>query len=97
MRLNVFTLLIVISFVSAHAQELSVDKLDQKYLNWHNRDLKKDMVLGTSVDRVYQELLKNRTPKKTVIVAIIDSGVDIEHEDLKNKIWTNENEIPDNG
>ena len=97
MRLNVFLLLIVISFVGAHAQELSVDKLDQKYLNWHNRDPKKDMVLGTSVDRVYQELLKNRTPKKTVIVAIIDSGVDIEHEDLKNKIWTNENEIPDNG
>ena len=32
-----------------------------------------------------------------VIVAIIDSGVDIEHEDLDGVIWTNEDEIPNNG
>ena len=32
-----------------------------------------------------------------VIVAVIDSGVDIEHEDLKNVIWVNKKEIPNNG
>jgi subtilisin family serine protease len=32
-----------------------------------------------------------------VIVAVIDSGVDIEHEDLKNVIWVNKDEIPNNG
>lgn len=32
-----------------------------------------------------------------VIVAIIDSGVDYNHDDLKDNIWINENEIPDNG
>ena len=31
------------------------------------------------------------------MVAVIDSGVDIEHEDLKDVIWTNPGEIPDNG
>jgi subtilisin family serine protease len=30
-------------------------------------------------------------------VAIIDSGIDINHEDLSENIWVNENEIPDNG
>jgi hypothetical protein len=39
-----------------------------------------------SVDRAYSELLKDKGIK--VIVGIIDSGVDIEHEDLKSVIWT---------
>src|SRR6185436_9891483 len=34
---------------------------------------------------------------KTVLVAVIDSGIDIEHEDLKDVIWNNEDEIPGNG
>lgn len=41
-------------------------------------------------------LLQNKKAEK-VIVAVIDSGVDIEHEDLKDVIWTNKNEIPNNG
>src|SRR5690606_10835357 len=32
-----------------------------------------------------------------VVVAIIDGGFDIDHEDLKENIWRNEGEIPDNG
>jgi subtilisin family serine protease len=55
----------------------------------------KDSIPGMSVDKVYSELLKgkNSTP---VIVGIVDSGVDIEHEDLKSVIWTNKKEIPGN-
>ena len=59
-------------------------------LNWYN-----GKGTGMQTDKAYQ-LLKNKKPK-AVIVAVIDSGVDIEHEDLKGKIWTNENEIPNNG
>jgi subtilisin family serine protease len=44
-----------------------------------------------SVDRAYSELLKDKKGIK-VIVGIIDSGVDIEHEDLKSVIWTNSKE-----
>ncbi|MCX6826344.1 MAG: S8 family serine peptidase, partial [candidate division Zixibacteria bacterium] len=33
----------------------------------------------------------------TVIVAIIDTGVDMDHPDLAGHIWTNDDEIPDNG
>lgn len=59
-------------------------------------DLVRDTVPGMSVDRAYEELLKNRKGE-TVIVGVIDSGVDIDHEDLKNVIWTNPGEIPGNG
>lgn len=63
---------------------------------WNHYDIVKDTVPGMSVDRAYAELLKDRKSKK-VIVGIVDSGVDIEHEDLKSVIWTNTKEIPGNG
>lgn len=63
---------------------------------WSHLDLVKDSIPGMSVDRAYAELLQGKTGQK-VIVGIVDSGVDIEHEDLKGMIWTNPKEIPGNG
>jgi len=62
---------------------------------WHLLDKKKDGYLGISLDKAY-ELLKDRTPQP-VIIAVLDSGLDIEHEDLKNRVWKNEDEIKGNG
>lgn len=63
---------------------------------WSHLDLIKDSIPGMSVDKAYAELLQGKTGVK-VIVGIVDSGVDIEHEDLKGMIWTNPKEIPGNG
>lgn len=63
---------------------------------WGHLDLIKDTIPGMSVDKVYNELLKGKAGK-TVIVAVIDSGIDIEHEDLDGVVWTNTDEIPNNG
>ena len=63
--------------------------------NWFTLDPEKDKVQGVSADKVLKALEKNDS--KTVVVAVIDSGVDIEHEDLQGKIWINEDEIPNNG
>lgn len=62
---------------------------------WSHLDLVIDSIPGMSVDKVYSELLKGKT-STPVIVGILDSGVDIEHEDLKSVIWTNKKEIPGN-
>jgi len=64
--------------------------------NWFNLDPVNDKVNGVSTEKAYQELLTGKTSKR-VIVAVIDSGIDIEHEDLRDVVWINEDEIPDNG
>ncbi len=63
--------------------------------SWHLMDLRRDSIAGMSVERAYQELIKDQKGKK-VIVAVIDSGVDIEHPHLKQAIWVNDHEIPNN-
>jgi cell wall-associated protease len=63
---------------------------------WSHLDLVKDTIPGMSVDKAYAELLQGKKSTK-VIVGIVDSGVDIEHEDLKGMIWTNPKEIAGNG
>ena len=70
--------------------------LESPKKNWQLKDLDADKKLGTSTEKAYKELLagKKSTP---VIVAIIDSGVDPEHEDLKDNMWINKDEIPNNG
>ena len=45
-------------------------------------------------DKAYGLLKKKKS--ESVVVAVIDSGVDIEHEDLQGKIWVNTKEIPNN-
>ena len=64
--------------------------------NWGAADLMTDTIPGMSVRKAYSEIIKNNTGK-TVIVAVIDSGVDITHEDLDGVIWENPGEIPNNG
>jgi subtilisin family serine protease len=63
---------------------------------WGHLDLVKDTIPGMSVDKAYAEIIKNKKGA-TVIVAVIDSGIDIDHEDLNDVIWTNKGEIPNNG
>ncbi|BDB54277.1 peptidase S8 [Flavobacterium ammoniigenes] len=72
-------------------------KLTATELNrWSHLDLAKDTIPGMSVDKAYAELLKGKKGV-TVIVGIVDSGVDIEHDDLKSVVWTNKKEIAGNG
>ena len=63
--------------------------------NWQNLDLKTDGMFGISTEKAYAELLKGKSHTK-IIVAVIDGGVDINHEDLKGIIWNNPKEIAGN-
>lgn len=60
--------------------------------DWFNLDYGKDKVHGVSADKAYETLLKNKKGNK-VIVGVIDSGVEVDHEDLVNVMWKNTGEI----
>ncbi len=63
--------------------------------NWFNEDAKSQKVNGVSTLEAYHLLVGKKS--STVIVAVIDAGIDINHEDLTEVIWTNQNEIAGNG
>lgn len=102
-NLTSLTLLAALSLcLSANAQTSTTytakkGKLSEPELQrWSHLDLAKDSIPGMSVDKAYAELLKGKKGVK-VIVGIVDSGVDIDHEDLKSVVWTNKKEIAGNG
>ena len=64
--------------------------------NWFNLDKSTSNVQGVSTEKVYTDIIKSNKGR-TVIVAVIDSGVDAEHEDLKDVMWVNSGEIAGNG
>jgi len=67
----------------------------QDMKGWQLLDPVKDSFYGISLNNTYQ-FLSSKKPKP-VVVAVIDSGVDTTHEDLKNILWHNPKEIPGNG
>jgi len=75
--------LLAASVMFAQAQQLTKEQ------DWHNQDLKENNVMGVSSNKAYTELLAGKT-SKPIIVAIIDSGTEIDHPDLKENIWVNE-------
>lgn len=82
-------------YVSAQEQDTS-NTVINKFENWYNKSPLDDSIYGTDVEKAYNELLKDKE-SFPVIVAVIDAGVDITHEDLKSQIWVNPKEIADNG
>jgi cell wall-associated protease len=90
----ILTLLIILHSPFAFAQ--GGDSVQAPPDDWYLRDPETDSVQGVSAEKTYQTLLKDK-PSRPIIVAVIDSGVDIDHEDLKDVIWTNEDEIAGNG
>lgn len=72
-------------------------KLDKEALkDWPHMNMVSDTIPGISTKKAYEEIIKNKKGK-TVIVGVLDSGVDIHHEDLKDALWINKKEIAGNG
>src|SRR5437868_4921611 len=65
--------------------------------NWHQLDPATSGYQGISLDKAYDLIKTKNLKSKRVLVAVIDSGIDILHEDLKPILWTNPKEIPGNG
>ena len=65
--------------------------------SWWLLDRGTDGIYGASVERAYSELLRGMQPARQVIVAILDSGVDTAHADLRANLWLNPREVAGNG
>lgn len=63
--------------------------------SWFLNDIEQDSFPGISLGRAYNDLLNNYN-MAPVVIAVIDTEIDINHEDLQNTFWINENEIPHN-
>ncbi len=73
----------------------SVALTDDQMKNWSHMDLATDTVPGMSMVKAY-EFLSGKEGEQ-VIVGVIDSGIDVEHEDLAANTWTNPKEVAGNG
>lgn len=88
-KFNVKSLFLILLFVGSITITQG-QEVDKKVLNWYNNHK-----VGMGTDKALKSM-KKKEPD-TVIVAIIDSGMDVDHEDLQGRIWTNTAEIPGNG
>lgn len=73
-----------------------VDLTENEKKSWGHADLATDTIPGMSVDKAYRDIIGTRKGTK-VIVAVLDSGIDLKHEDLDGVLWTNRKEKPGNG
>lgn len=65
----------------------------EKY--WYLKDITLDSINGISFERA-SDLVAKKTIKDTVVVAIIDSDLDVNHKYFKNHVWVNKDEVPNN-
>jgi cell wall-associated protease len=69
--------------------------LDEKK-QWSHKDPYTDSIPGMGLEKAYAYIKDNGFKSNSITVAVLDSGIDLLHEDLKNQLWTNEKEIAAN-
>ncbi|MGH1515905.1 S8 family serine peptidase [Chryseobacterium sp. JK1] len=88
-------------FSFSFAQETKAKSIDPKenkdLMTWYHKDFSTSKVYGVNTANAYKYLESKGLKPKTVIVGVLDSGVQVDHPGLVNNIWTNPNEIPGNG
>ena len=70
----------------------ALDTLSGPSADWQLLDLATDGVPGTGAARAIRELLRGAPPRRAVVVAIVDGGLDTAHAALHGALWTNPRE-----
>ncbi len=89
------SILLVWSSCKKNPEPTTTDSHLREESSWAHLDLKQDSVPGISLDLAYEHLIIENKGTE-IIVAVMDSQIDIHHEDIKYQIYTNFNEIPNN-
>lgn len=87
-------LLFLINF-SLYSQKTTEEKTILR--DWYKKDFEQDKVLGISLNKFHGLKKDKSTKREKVIVAVLDTQIELNHEDLKPSLWINKKEIPDNG
>ncbi len=90
-RLLFLTLILISNFAFSQNNQST-----QNNQNWHWKDYATDSVHGISLHKAYKLIATLPQKASPVIVAVIDGGIDTNHMALKNLLWTNSKEIPNN-
>ena len=72
----------------------TIELTEEEEKVWHLYDLQQDSIPGISLFKA-EQILPDRQPKP-VVVAVLDSGIDLEHPELENQLWANNDEIANN-
>lgn len=71
--------------------------MDKDLMTWYHKDFASTNVYGVNTQNAYKYLESKGLKAKKVIVGVLDSGVQVDHPGLINNMWTNVNEVPNNG
>ena len=93
MKKKICSAILLAATITSFAQN---NKPSTPPINWQLMDWQQDGYPGISLEKAYNELLKNKKPLKKIIVSIVDCGLDDKHPDLAGMEWTNKKEIPGN-
>ncbi|PZU22270.1 MAG: peptidase S8 [Chryseobacterium sp.] len=86
------------SFTYAQEAKGNVDpKEDKDLMTWYHKDFSSAKVYGVNTENAYKYLESKGLKPKTVVVGVLDSGVQVDHPGLVKNIWSNPNEVPNNG
>lgn len=92
--LLIMSVFLTVDIVNAQLVKQKVKTDKQSDRDWYNCSFDKDGVYGACVNEAY-EFLKEKKIKARPIVALIGTGVDLEHEALKANLWKNSKDKPD--
>lgn len=86
------------SYSYAQEAQLKADPNENKDLKtWYHKDFATTKVYGINTENAYKFLESKGLKPKTVVVGVLDSGVQVDHPGLVKNVWTNPNEVPNNG
>lgn len=90
----------LVGFGFSHAQEAKADSDPMKnkdLMTWYHKDFATTKIYGVNTDNAYKYLESKGLKPKTVVVGVLDSGVQVDHPGLVKNVWSNPNEVPNNG